>query len=119
MLSLRHRHPRRTTFRRSAIWCKTFHMARALSFNLFEHWNGLAWTLTLINTNAFEALTGVSADAIDDAWAVGWVSPLTTGSNEPLAIHWNGTNWVSAVTPHVGQGANESNAVLALTPNDV
>jgi len=91
MLSLRHRHPRRTTFRRSAIWCKTFHMARALSFNLFEHWNGLAWTLTLINTNAFEALTGVSADAIDDAWAVGWVSPLTTGSNEPLAIHWNAT----------------------------
>lgn len=24
----------------------------ALSFNLFEHWNGTAWTPTLINTNA-------------------------------------------------------------------
>jgi hypothetical protein len=91
----------------------------ALSFNLFEHWNGTAWTPTLINTNAFEALTGVSADAINDAWAVGWVAPLSAGSNEPLAIHWNGTNWVSALTPHVGGGANELNAVLALTPNDV
>jgi hypothetical protein len=91
----------------------------ALSFNLFEHWNGTAWTPTLINTNTFEALTGVSADAINDAWAVGWVAPLTAGSNEPLAIHWNGTNWVSAATPHVGQGANELNAVLALAPNDV
>ena len=91
----------------------------ALSFNLFEHFDGTAWTPTLINTNAFEALTGVSADAINDAWAVGWVAPLTAGSNEPLAIHWNGTNWVSAATPHVGQGANELNAVLALAPNDV
>jgi hypothetical protein len=92
---------------------------QALSFNLFEHWNGSAWTPTLINTNTFEALTGVSADAINDAWAVGWVAPLSAGSNEPLAIHWNGTNWVSAVTPHVGGGENELNAVLALAPNDV
>ena len=91
---------------------------QALSFNLFEHWNGTAWTPTLIDTNAFEALTGVSADAVDDAWAVGWVAPLTAGSNEPLAIHWNGTNWVGAATPHVGEGENQLNAVLALAPND-
>jgi hypothetical protein len=92
---------------------------QTLSFNLFEHFNGTAWTPTVINDNTFEALTGVSADAVNDAWAVGWVSPLTSGSNEPLAIHWNGTNWVSAATPHVGQGANELNAVVALAPNDV
>ncbi len=92
---------------------------QALSFNLFEHWNGTAWKPTLINTNAFEALTGVSADSTNDAWAVGWVAPLSAGSNEPLAIHWNGTNWVRKATPHVGEGANELNAVLALAPNDV
>jgi hypothetical protein len=92
---------------------------QSLSFNLFEHWNGTAWTPTLINTNTFEALTGVSADATSDAWAVGWVAPLSAGSNEPLAIHWNGTNWISKATPHVGEGANELNAVLALAPNDV
>jgi hypothetical protein len=92
---------------------------QALSFNLFEHWNGTAWKPTLINTNAFEALTGVSADSTNDAWAVGWVAPLSAGSNEPLAIHWNGTNWVRKATPHVGEGENELNAVLALAPNDV
>ncbi len=91
----------------------------ALSFNLFEHWDGKAWTPTFINDNTFQALTGVSADSPNDAWAVGWVAPLSAGSNEPLAIHWNGTNWVSAVTPHVGGGANELNAVLAIAPNDV
>ena len=91
----------------------------ALSFNLFEHWDGKAWTPTLINTNAFEALTGVSADATNDAWAVGWVAPLTDGSNATLAIHWNGTNWIAAVTPpNLGEGPNQLNAVAALAPDN-
>jgi hypothetical protein len=91
----------------------------ALSFNLFEHWDGKAWTPTLINTNAFEALTGVSADATNDAWAVGWVAPLTDGSNATLAVHWNGTNWIAAVTPpNLGEGPNQLNAVAALAPDN-
>jgi hypothetical protein len=92
-----------------------------LDFNLFEHWDGTAWTATTVQVaeNSFESLSGASADAANDAWAVGWAAPLSAGSNEPLAIHWNGTNWVSAVTPHVGEGANQLNAVLALAPNDV
>ena len=91
----------------------------ALSFNLFEHWDGKAWTPTLINTNAFEALTGVSADATNDAWAVGWVAPLTDGSNATLAIHWNGTNWIAALTPpNLGEGPNQLNAVAALAPDN-
>ena len=92
----------------------------ALSFNLFEHWNGTKWTPTLINTNAFEALTGVSAGAINDAWAVGWVAPLTAGdTTTTLAIHWNGTEWTHVATPrNLGHGPNLLNAVLTLAPND-
>jgi hypothetical protein len=92
----------------------------ALSFNLFEHWNGSAWTTTLINTNAFEALTGVSADATNDAWGVGWVAPLTAGdTTTTLAIHWNGTEWTHVATPrNLGRGPNLLNAVLTLAPND-
>jgi hypothetical protein len=91
----------------------------ALSFNLFEHWDGTAWTPTLINTNSFEALTGVSADAPADAWAVGWVAPLGAGANRTLAIHWNGQRWITVATPRsVGKGSNELNAVLTLAPND-
>jgi hypothetical protein len=92
----------------------------AASFNLFEHWNGTAWTPTLINTNGFEALTGVSADGTNDAWAVGWVAPLRAGSTTTtLAIRWNGTEWTRVATPrNLGHGPNLLNAVLTLAPND-
>jgi hypothetical protein len=92
------------------------------AFNLFEHWDGKEWAVTTIPTpnNAFEALTGVSADATNDAWAVGCVAPLSAGStNTTLAIHWNGTEWTQVATPrNLGHGPNVLNAVLTLAPND-
>jgi hypothetical protein len=90
-----------------------------LSYNLFEHWNGTSWTPTFIQDNTFEALTGVSEDATNDAWAVGWVSPESDASNGTLAIHWNGTSWTEVATPeNVGEGPNQLNAVVALTPDN-
>jgi hypothetical protein len=88
----------------------------ALSFNLFEHWDGTAWTVTTIEDSNFEALTGVSADAANDAWAVGSVEASNTTT---LAIRWNGTEWTHVATPaNVGRGPNQLNAVLTLAPND-
>jgi hypothetical protein len=89
---------------------------QAFSYNLFEHWDGTAWTPTFINTINFEGLTGVSADATNDAWAVGFVSGEGTST---LAMHWNGTNWAAVATPeNVGEGPNQLNAVVALTPDN-
>jgi hypothetical protein len=61
-------------------------------------------------------LFGASADAANDAWAVGFngSDSITTS-----AMHWDGTNWKSVATPNVGEGTNKLNAVLALAPNDV
>jgi len=86
----------------------------AVSYNLFEHWDGKSWTPTFINdTEGFEGLTGVSADATNDAWAVG-----DAGSSS-LAIHWNGTNWAAVATPeNLGEGPNQLNAVVALAPDN-
>jgi hypothetical protein len=95
-----------------------FVSAAGFDFNLFEHWDGKQWTVTTTPTpnNAFEALTGVSADATNDAWAVGWVAGSTTTT---LAIHWNGTEWTQVATPrNLGHGPNVLNAVLTLAPND-
>src|ERR1700746_3861382 len=82
---------------------------------LFEHWNGKAWTATTLESNN-QFLFGASADAPDDAWAVGFngSDSITTS-----AMHWDGTNWKRVVTPNVGEGTNKLNAVLALSPNDV
>jgi len=61
-------------------------------------------------------LFGASADATNDAWAVGFngSDSITTS-----AMHWDGTNWKRVATPNVGEGTNKLNAVLALSPNDV
>jgi hypothetical protein len=85
-------------------------------FELFEHFNGTAWTAKVVpQTNGQEPLS-VSADAPNDAWAVGQQGgdPIKT-----FATHWNGENWTGAKTPSVGTGNGHLNAVLALAPNNV
>src|SRR6202051_4486416 len=69
---------------------------------LFEHWNGTAWTATT-GESSNEFLYGASADALNDAWAVGF-----SGSNniETSAMHWDGTSWKHVATPSVGEGTN-------------
>jgi hypothetical protein len=87
-----------------------------LDFNLFEHWDGTTWTATTVQVNGgkFESLSGASADATNDVWAVGFQGLAP----EILAKHWDGTNWTTATTPHVAGNNSRLNAVLALTPND-
>jgi hypothetical protein len=86
-------------------------------FFLFEHWDGTAWTATLsLSGDAF--LLGASADATNDAWAVGFNGP-ENDSSATLAMHFNGNNWQQVATPSVGAGANQLNGVLALAPNNV
>jgi len=64
------------------------------AFPLIEHWNGTAWSVSLTGTqNAM--LTSVSADAANDAWAVGNV----VNSRTLLAEHWNGSAWQAVPMP--------------------
>src|ERR1700685_2447891 len=82
---------------------------------LFEHWNGTAWTATTAESNN-QFLFGASADATNDAWAVGFDG---LDNIETSAMHWDGANWKGLATPNVGEATNKLNAVLALAPNDV
>ena len=57
---------------------------------------------------------GISADATNDAWAVGF-----KGANgQTFAMHWNGSEWADVATPNVTKGTNRLEAVLALSPNN-
>ena len=98
------------------IWAVGDFVAAGLDFNLFEHWDGTAWTATTIQVanNSFESLSGASADATNDAWAVGFQGFTA----KVLAKHWDGANWKTVATPHVAGGDSRLNAVLALAPND-
>src|SRR5580698_2857238 len=98
------------------IWAVGNFSFKKKGFQLFEHFNGTAWTAEVVpQTNIQEPLS-VSADAPTDAWAVGQQSgdPIKT-----FATHWNGTNWTSVETPNVGTGNGHLNAVLSLSPNNV
>ena len=56
--------------------------------SLIVHWDGSAWSRSLIGPGYLE---GVAASSATDAWAVGgtsWFSP-----NRTLAEHWNGKSW--------------------------
>jgi hypothetical protein len=59
-------------------------------------------------------LSGISADASNDVWAVGF------HSGGPAAIlHFNGTSWSRVASPAFPQGFISPQAVTALSPTDV
>jgi hypothetical protein len=86
-----------------------------LGANLFEHWDGTAWTPTTVAIGG--TLIAASSDATNDVWAVGFSGPSGI-EGETLVAHYNGTIWQSVPSPNVG--ANSTfNAVVALAPNNV
>jgi len=80
---------------------------------LFEHWDGTAWTATVGPFHGF--FRGVSADAPNDIWAVGY-----SGLNfVTFSEHYDGASWTLVRTPDVGSGPNVLNGVVALAPDNV
>lgn len=78
---------------------------------LFEHWDGTQWTAYTGPLYGF--FRGVSADASNDVWAVGY------SGNETFSEHFDGTSWTLVRTPNVGNGANSLGGVMALAPDNV
>jgi hypothetical protein len=77
---------------------------------LVLRWNGTAWTEEdLPRLPRAASLTGISASAPDDVWAVG----NTAGT--PLLLHYDGTRWTRVEAPPIGW----VKAVAAITPGDV
>ncbi len=70
------------------------------SRTLIEHWDGHTWKLVdSPDPGAVQnGLTAVSADASDDAWAVGLFASQDddTEQSKPLMLHWDGASWTRA-----------------------
>jgi len=86
------------------------------------HWDGTRWTQVTVPFPAGAlgtGLSGVSADSPTDAWAVGDYSVKSTGGQETLALHWNGTTWTRVATPTPkGTVFRFLNGVAARAPTD-
>jgi hypothetical protein len=86
-----------------------------IAVNLFEHWDGTAWTPTFVPVGG--TVFGASSDATDDVWAVGF-SGLSTAQASTFVTHFNGTVWQTVPSPNVGK-SSAFNGVVALAPDNV
>jgi hypothetical protein len=87
------------------------------SHNLIEHFDGTSWSVvpspTVSPAPSHDILFAVSADAANDAWAVG-----TAGRGDNLAdevLHWDGTAW-KVTTAAAGMTIS---GIKALSPTNV
>ena len=66
---------------------------------LVLHWSGSRWRAVSTPTGGrFPELDAVSADAPDDAWAVGGGGAHL----QPMILHWDGLTWSRVGVPHQG-----------------
>ena len=92
------------------------------SRTLIEHWDGTAWTVVPSpNKGPFpNSLSGVTAVAPDDVWAVGtWFTKAF--DDRTLTLHWDGTAWHRVQSPNAGppKAANDLVSVSAIATDDV
>lgn len=65
-------------------------------YAVIEHWDGTRWRVVPSSVDggaAIHWLTGVSAAASDDVWAVGFTGQFDDGHQ--LVLHWDGSSWTS------------------------
>jgi hypothetical protein len=92
---------------------------------LAMHWNGRAWSRevspTIGGRAGGSALTQVTADRANDAWAVGQYCASGCGSASEVervfVLHWNGRAWVRSSLP-LSSGFASASAFQALSPTN-
>jgi len=67
---------------------------------LVERWNGSQWSIVTSPSPGvgFNALYGGAVASPNDVWAVGTFAD-SSGNEQTLAEHWNGSNWSVVPTP--------------------
>lgn len=87
---------------------------------LVEHWDGTSWSIVSGASLPDSAgLSGVSAVASDDVWAVG-VTIDSDGVYHTLSEHWDGSAWsvVDAPDPE-GSLTADASSIVAISTDDV
>lgn len=108
----------------SDVWAVGYYFNNSLNANqtLTEHWNGTAWSIVASpNTgNGSNFLTGVSAIASNNVWAVGTSSNMGSQYSQRLMEHWDGTSWSAVNTPAPGKAQGTAfTSITAISASDV
>jgi hypothetical protein len=88
---------------------------------LFLHWDGQQWHVASQAALPTEMdqpnLAGVTAVAVDDAWAIG--EAIFNQKPMQLIEHWNGRQWRQVQASSLGSQASSLNSLAAFSANDV
>jgi hypothetical protein len=101
------------------VWAVGFYYIEPeVSRVLILHWDGTQWTQVstpnvVTNSNYLNDLAVVSAD---DIWAVGHAGN-TNFENQPLVMHWNGTQWSIVPGPTFSSAYNALSGVASIGRN--
>ena len=84
---------------------------------LIEHWNGKKWSVVYSpNVHVNNQLSTLTVVSSNDIWAVGSHTPSnSSGAEETLIEHWNGTNWTIVSSPNPGSDSNNLTGIVAIS----
>lgn len=70
--------------------------------SLIVHWDGASWTQVPSPnpSRVYNVLRAVSADAADDAWAVGYRWDPASNHPRSFVVRWDGVRWRTVRSPH-------------------
>jgi hypothetical protein len=94
------------------IWAVGSWQSSSSSGTLAEHWNGTQWSI-VPTPNTGGQLTGVSAAASNNVWAVGSIS-----NSQSVVEHWDGSAWSTVTIPLPGDLQDVTTSVVAISSTD-
>jgi hypothetical protein len=92
---------------------------------LIEHWDGSTWSLQASpdqlgsGLEVSNDLTGITAIAANDVWAVGSYFNPGIPARQPLMLHYDGTSWSIVTSPSFSPNDDELFTVTGTAANDV
>jgi hypothetical protein len=87
-----------------------------------EHWDGSTWTLEPTPTPGINSgIERISAVSPSDVWAVGWIFTRRRHPStfEPLALHWDGAQWLQTQVVGGRSPRDSVTGLSALSATDV
>ena len=81
---------------------------------LIEHWNGTSWSVVPSpnpnggSSNGNNVLSEIAAVSATDIWAVGYTTDPSTGLQQTLTEHWDGTSWSVTASPNAAPAGSST-----------
>lgn len=104
----------------SDMWAVGYAFSGNSGQSLIENWNGTSWSVVKSPNvgTIWNELFGVATVSASNVWAVGdYVN--TSGFDQTLIEHWNGTQWSIVPSPNDGPQDNLLHSIVAVSANNI